>query len=68
MSVNIKYSWIFKLGCLSMVSLIGIGARYGHRGKLDEDSTALFNKAQLYHLSNSTAISYVFFRSWYRLL
>ncbi len=53
MSVNLKYSWIFKLACASMFSLIGIGAKYGHKGKLDADQTALFNKAQLYHLLNS---------------
>ena len=53
MSANIKFNWIFKLGSLSMFSLIGIGAAYGHKGKLDETGTAYFNKAQIYHLINS---------------
>ena len=53
MSVNLRYSWIFKLGCASMFALIGIGAKYGHKGRLEDDQVALFNKAQLYHLINS---------------
>ena len=53
MSANLKYSWIFKLACASMFSFIGIGAKFGHKGKLDADQTALFNKAQIYHLVNS---------------
>ena len=53
MSANLRYSWIFKLGCASMFSFIGIGAMFGHKGKLDPDQTALFNKAQIYHLVNS---------------
>lgn len=53
MSANIKFNLIFKLGCASMFSLIAMGARYGHKGKLDEDGAALFHKGQLYHLTNS---------------
>jgi hypothetical protein len=53
MAANLRFNWIFKLGCFSMVALIGLGARYGHRGKLDEEGTKYFNKAQLYHLINS---------------
>ena len=53
MSANIKFNWIFKLGSLSMFSLVAIGARYGHKGKLDETGTAYLNKAQIYHLVNS---------------
>lgn len=53
MSVNLRYSWIFKLGCASMFALIGIGAKFGHKGKLEDDQAALFNKAQFYHLINS---------------
>ena len=53
MSGNIKFNWIFKLGCVSMTSLIALGAAYGHKGKLDEDGTVYFNKAQMYHLMNS---------------
>ena len=56
MASNIKFNWIFKLGCLSMVGLIGVGAAYGHKGRLDEQSTAYFNKAQLYHLINSISL------------
>lgn len=56
MSVNLKYSWIFKLGCASMFTLIGIGAKYGHRGKLNPEQTNLFYKAQLYHLMNSISL------------
>lgn len=51
--MNLKFNWIFKFGCLSMISLIGLGARYGHQGRLSPESTTLFNKAQLYHLINS---------------
>jgi hypothetical protein len=36
-----------------MIALIGLGARYGHAGRLDQDSVSLFNKAQFYHLINS---------------
>ena len=32
-----------------------MGARYGHTGRLDEDGTALFQKAQLYNISNGTS-------------
>ena len=53
MSANIRFNWIFKLGCASMFSLIGVGAAYGHKGKLDEQGTMYFNKAQIYHLINS---------------
>lgn len=53
MAANLRFNWIFKLGCFSMVALIGLGARYGHRGKLDEEGISYFNKAQLYHVINS---------------
>ncbi len=62
MSINLRFNWIFKFGCLSMFSFIALGARYGHKGKLDEDGTALFHKGQLYHLANS--ISYILCRFW----
>lgn len=55
MASAIKTPWLFKLGAASMLTLVGLGARYGHRGRLDEDATSLFNKAQLYHLNNSTS-------------
>lgn len=35
MSVNVRFSWLFKLGCASMLSLIALGAKYGHKGKLE---------------------------------
>lgn len=54
MSVNLRFSWVFKFGCLSMFSLIAMGARYGHKGKLDEESFTLFQKGQFYHLTNSS--------------
>jgi hypothetical protein len=46
-----KYLWRF--GGLSTVALIMLGAKYGHTGRLDQDSTSLFNKAQFYHLLTS---------------
>ena len=44
---------MWKLACASMISLIGLGARYGHQGRLTYEANQLFNKAQLYHLSIS---------------
>ena len=51
--MNMRMDWIFKLGCISMISLIGIGARYGHTGQLTPVGTQQFNKAQFYHFVNS---------------
>lgn len=47
-------SLLWKLGCASTVALIGMGAKFGHTGRLDADGVALFNKAQVYHLLSST--------------
>ena len=52
--MNIRFNLNFKLACLSMLSGVVMGARYGHTGRLDEDSTALFQKAQLYNMGNGT--------------
>ncbi len=54
---NARFNGVFKVGCLSMFSLVALGAMYGHRGKLDEDSVSLFTKAQTYHLANSNYLS-----------
>lgn len=54
---NTRYNWVFKIGCLSMFALVALGARYGHRGKLDDEGVALFTKAQTYHLANSNKYS-----------
>ena len=50
--MNISFNLNFKLACLSMLSGGILGAKYGHTGRLDEESTALFQKAQLYNMSN----------------
>jgi hypothetical protein len=50
--MNIRFNLNFKLACLSMLSGVVLGAKYGHTGRLDQDSTALFQKAQLYNMSN----------------
>ncbi len=52
--MNIKYNWVFKLGCLNMLSSLIVGARYGHTGALDEPSRKRFDKAQLYSFANCT--------------
>lgn len=52
---NSRYNWMFKLGCLSMFTLVALGARYGHRGKLGEEGSKYFQKAQLYHMANSNS-------------
>lgn len=61
MATNIRFNWIFKLGSLSMFSLVALGAVYGHRGRLDELGTAYFTKAQTYHLVNS---KYALMQMW----
>lgn len=32
--MNMRFNWLYKAGCVSMVSLLAIGAMYGHAGKL----------------------------------
>lgn len=32
---NNRFNLVFKFGCFSMFCLVAIGAKYGHRGKLD---------------------------------
>lgn len=54
MSVNVRFSWVFKLACASMFSFVALGAKYGHKGRLEEDGLAWLHKAQIYHLTNST--------------
>jgi hypothetical protein len=51
--MNIKFNWLFKLGCASMGSIVLLGARFGHVGQLSEEGAVMFNKAQLYNMSNS---------------
>ena len=48
--MNVKRNIFFKLGCVGMITLIALGAKYGHTGALDEQGVAFFQKAQLYHL------------------
>ena len=50
--MNIRFSLLFKCACASMFAGVSLGARYGHVGQLDEDSAALFHKAQLYNTTN----------------
>lgn len=52
--MNIRFNLNFKLACLSMLSGVLLGGRYGHVGQLDEDSLVLFQKAQHYNLGNGT--------------
>lgn len=53
MSANLRANIIFKVGCLSMFSFVALGARFGHKGQLEEEGQVLFQKGQLYHLTNS---------------
>jgi hypothetical protein len=45
--------YLWRFGILNTIILIVIGAKYGHTGRLDYDSTTLMNKAQFYHLMTS---------------
>ena len=51
--MKLRFNIFYKLACVSMFAGVALGARYGHVGQLDEDGAALFNKAQLYNISNS---------------
>lgn len=53
--MNIRFNWLFKAACACMLGGVVMGARYGHVGQLDEDGTALFQKAQLYNATNGTS-------------
>lgn len=50
--MTITSPFLFKLGCLSMLSVIGLGAAYGHAGRLSEVGTPIFAKTQLYNTTN----------------
>ena len=54
--MKIQFNILFKMGCLGMLTFLGMGARYGHTGTLEQNSTTLFHKAQLYHFANSIII------------
>jgi len=54
--MSIKNKWLFQLACASMTLGVCLGAKYGHKGQLDEDSENLFNKTMLYNLSNSMCL------------
>lgn len=43
---------LFKLGCAGMLSVLGLGAAFGHAGKLSENGSNMFMKAQLYNVTN----------------
>jgi hypothetical protein len=43
---------LFKLGCAGMLSVMALGAKYGHAGRLAEPGAAMFMKAQLYNVTN----------------
>lgn len=51
--MNIRFNWLFKAACVSMLAGITLGAKYGHAGQLSEEGAPLFVKAQLYNISNS---------------
>ena len=52
--MNIRFNWLFKFACASMLAGTTIGAKYGHAGQLSEEGAPLFVKAQIYNISNST--------------
>jgi hypothetical protein len=54
--MSIKSRWLFRLACGSMAVGVGLGARYGHKGQLDEEGENLFGKSMLYNLTNSTCL------------
>ncbi len=43
---------LFRIGCACMVSVMLMGARFGHSGQLSENGSTMFMKAQLYNISN----------------
>ena len=54
--MNIRFNWLFKTACVSMLGGVVMGARYGHVGQLDEDSSTLLQKAQLFNATNCRTI------------
>ena len=52
--MNIRFNWLFKFACASMLAGTTLGAKYGHAGQLSEEGAPLFVKAQIYNISNST--------------
>ncbi len=47
---------LFKVGCATMLSVLGLGAIYGHEGKLSEKGSKMFMKGQLYNVTNGTIL------------
>jgi len=43
---------LFKLGCVGMLSVMGLGAAFGHAGRLSETGSTMFMKGQLYNVTN----------------
>lgn len=50
--MSVRFNWFFKLGCGSMLGGVALGGRFGHQGQLSEEGVVLFNKAQLYNITN----------------
>lgn len=53
--MTIASPFMFKLGCAGMLSVLGLGAAYGHAGRLSETGSAMFMKGQLYNVTNGTS-------------
>jgi hypothetical protein len=51
--MSIRFNWLFKLGCASMLAGVALGGRFGHQGQLTEEGAVLFNKATIYNVTNS---------------
>lgn len=43
---------LFKVGCATMLSVLGLGAAFGHAGRLSEIGSPMFMKGQLYNVTN----------------
>ncbi len=48
---------LFRAGCAGMISVLVLGAAFGHAGKLSDNGTSMFMKGQLYNVTNCNLIS-----------
>ena len=50
--MGLETSALFKVASASMLLGMFLGAKFGHAGKLKEEGATLFQKAQIYNISN----------------
>ena len=58
--MTISTPWLFKLGSATMLSVMGLGAAFGHAGRLSEVGSNMFMKAQLYNTTNGMFFDFMF--------